>query len=228
MRRLLYVPIVHDKTDMGSFGAALTRQSVALAGERRWALHQRVVRGFWESVEAFLLTLDAMRIAVYQDGLAVGGELAIRIVHEAAGRGSKNYQIVLKLLNRGAKLRKTEDVQLLLQEHQMLRGLGHQEPSQASMTGTPPPTMSGDRLLGQRDGFIARTISDTLKEEELGVLFLGAQHNVEPFLPVDITVVAVKDRQRVSDYLAELFQGRDDAKLEALAGDLTSPVDATV
>ncbi len=226
MRRLLLVPIIHDEADMGSLGAILARRSVELSGESRWALHQRTVGQFWAGIEAFLLSLDPDKLKVYQDGLAAGGEMGLRIVQEAARAGSRNYQTVLKLLSHGAgaELRKTEDAQLLLDERRSILSSLRQESSQEGQPETPSRTTLGDQLLEQRDQFIARTIGETLRAGEMGVLFIGAYHNVQPHLPVDIIVVAVKDRWRVSGYIRELFQGRDDASLQELARYLASPV----
>ncbi len=225
MRRLLHVPIIHDEADMGSLGATLARRSVELSGESRWALHQRTVGRFWASVEAFLLSLDPRQMKLYQDGLAAGGEMGKRIAQEAAKRGSRNYQTVLKLLSQGAELRQTEDAQLLMDERRSLLSSLQQVSSQEGTPGTLPRTVPAELLLEQRDKFIARAIGETLLAGELGVLFIGAHHNVQPHLFVDITMVAVKDQYRVSDYLNELFQGRDDAKLEELATYLVAPVD---
>ncbi|MSQ22161.1 MAG: hypothetical protein EXR53_02475 [Dehalococcoidia bacterium] len=223
MRRLLLVPIIHDEADMGSLGAALARCSAELSGESRWARHQRTVGQFWTSIEAFLSTLDPDKLKVNQDGLAAGGEMGKRIVQEAARRGSRNYQAVLKLLGQGADIRQTEDAQLLLDERRSILSFLRQESSQEGQPETPS---HADQLLEQRDQFIARTIGETLRVGEMGVLFIGAHHNLQPHLPVDITVVAVKDRRQVSDYVTELFQGRDDARLQELAAYLASPADA--
>ncbi len=225
MRRLLLVPIIHDEADMGSLGAALAHRSAELAGDSRWALHQRTVGQFWASIEAFLLSIDPRQMKLYQDGLAAGGEMGLRIVQEAARRGSRNYQTVLKLLSQGAEIRQTEDAQLLLDERQSILSSLRQESPQEGQPGIPSRTATADQLLEQRDQFIARTIGETLRAGELGVLLIGAHHNVQPHLPVDITVVAVKGRRQVSDYLSDLFQGRDDARLQELAAYLASPVD---
>jgi pheromone shutdown protein TraB len=43
-------------------------------------------------------------------------------------------------------------------------------------------------LLEQRDRFIARRIAETLGEHELGILFIGALHRVNLYLPQQIAV----------------------------------------
>jgi len=43
--------------------------------------------------------------------------------------------------------------------------------------------------LQERDEYIASRINNTLKDEENGVLFIGAEHNVIPGLAKDIEVI---------------------------------------
>ena len=226
MRTLLYVPIIHDEADMGSAGTALARRSAELWGNRRWKIHKDTVRGFWESIGTYLLSLDPRRLRVYQDGLAADGEVGRRIVNEAASRGSKNYQLVLDLLDRGAALRKTEDALLLLREYENIFARAQQ-----GSAGEQPWDIRRDReqddlLTEERDRFIADTIAATLREGELGVLFIGAYHHVISRLAADISVDMVKNREKVSAYFDELVRGRDDKTLEELALYLSAPVTA--
>ena len=186
MRRLLYVPILHDEADPGSVGTALARKSAALSGERRWALHKESVHKFWESVASYLGSFDPGRLTVYQDGLAAGGDIGRRIVEEATRRGSKNYQLVLQLLDGGAEIRKTEDPVLLLSEYERVHGEARQDTGEESLLQA-----RGDHLLEERDSFIANRVSATLREGELGVLFIGAHHNVVSRLAADIWVETV-------------------------------------
>ncbi|MEK6716957.1 MAG: hypothetical protein AABZ16_05660, partial [candidate division NC10 bacterium] len=46
----------------------------------------------------------------------------------------------------------------------------------------------GERLLRERDEFIGRMIRETLKDGEVGILFIGLMHRVDGFLPPDIEV----------------------------------------
>ena len=226
MRRLLYIPIIHNEADLGSAGTALAEQSVALSGARRWLVHQETVSKFWESVAAHLRSLYSYKLRVYQDGLAAGGEIGRRIAEESAKRGSRNYQLVLELLNRGAELRKTEDPVLLLREHENIHRSAQQGSVRQGQHDPEEYRLRRDCLMGTRDKFIAETIGATLKEGELGVLFIGAYHNVASRLPADISVEMVKDMRLVQAYLDELFLGHDDQRLEELGQYLTSPVSA--
>lgn len=224
MRRLLYVPIIHDEADLGHAGKALGRLSAALSGEGRWAMHEETARRFWENVAAYLRSLGSGRLRVYQDGLPAGGEMARRIVEEAAKSGSKNYQLVQDLLEGGAEVRKTEDPALLWRERTVL--LNSLE--EARTGGGPPNTEAShverDDLMAARDRFIADTINTTLHKGEVGVLFIGADHDVASLLAGDIAVEPVKDPRMVRAYLGELVLGRDGKRLEQLSQYVRSPV----
>lgn len=226
MRRLLCVPIIHSQADMGSAGAALSRASSALTGELRWARHEEVAGRFWESVSAYLRSFDPRQLKVYQDGLAAGGPTGRRIVQEAAARGSKNYRLVLELVHGGAELRKTEDAALLLQEQENILGLLQPGRGQDKARNAEQYQQRRDRLMAERDRFIAGAIDATLKEGEAGVLFIGASHDVAAHLPGDVRVEAVKDREKVRAYFDELLWGHDERKLEELSLYLAAPVEA--
>lgn len=224
MRKLLYVPIIHDQADMGSAGAELARGSAAQWGQPRWAIHEATVCGFWKSIRVFLLSMDPWRLGIYQDGLAAEGEVGRRIVNEAARRGSKNYRLVQELLDKGAGLHRTEDPVLLWREHQNVIARVKQEPSEERSRDSRDPLDGTDRLLEERDRFIANAISSTLKPGEVGVLFIGAYHDVAGHLAADISVEMAKDREKVNAYFQELIQGRDEEILKGLARYLTTPV----
>lgn len=226
MRRLLYVPVIHDAADLGHAGPGLTQASAALVGERRWATHKETVRRFWQCVGTYLRSADPGQLKVYQDGLAAQGETGRRIVEEAAKRGSRNYQLVLDLLQGGAELRQTEDPVLLLREHK--NAMAALEPRSAVEPQRPAKQrLQRDHLLAERDRFIATAINATLKEGEVGLLFVGADHNVAGLLASDISIETVKDPRRVRAYVEGLFGGRDDDALEELSQYLAAPVGAS-
>jgi hypothetical protein len=173
------------------------------------------VSWFWERIADCLGRFDAGKMRVYQDGLAADGAVGKRIVEEGARRGSKNYQLVLELLSHGAQLQATEDPALLVRE---LANLG------AAGRGSPSPEQR-QYLLEERDTYIADVISSTLQEEALGVLFIGAGHDVLARLAADIQVQTVKDPDKLRMYIQELLLARDPGKLEVLARYLAAPVD---
>ena len=121
--------------------------------------------------------LDYTHLRIYQDAQPVGGERGRAAVAELATRGSQNHQLLLRLVDRGAILEQTEDPALLLQEIELLR----------QAHGAVQPSMA-QKLLTERDRYIAGRINSTLSPGETGLLFLGALHDVQPWLERDILV----------------------------------------
>jgi len=219
MRRLIHVPIMHEQADLGSLGAVLAARGTTMVGAERWARHETMLATFWEQVRRYLLGLEVRRLVIDQDGLPAGGELGRRIVAEAARRGSKNYRVILDLLERGAQLRQTEDPSLLLLEHANLS---------SALSAAAPGTgeqyrATREALLRRRDAFIARMVNETLRADEIGVLFLGANHEVGPLLAPDIVLEPLVDPQAVRRYLAALLGGRTEEEIDELQRQLTVP-----
>lgn len=178
---------------------------------------------FWESVAEYLLSLDVARLKIYQDGLAADGELGRRIIAEAARRSSENYQIILDLIKKGAEIRKTEDTSLLVQEYEdMARRTS--ETAAETISSHYRSRMHQDHLTEERDRFTAKTINETLTEGEVGILFMGAYHNVLAHLAGDIVVEQVKEIGKVRDYFRQLLSRRDEEKIRQLARYLTAPI----
>lgn len=225
MRDLLYIPILHTESDLGSLSSAVSRQSIELAGEERWAKHRDVVGQFWQRITDYVLSLEPTSLRIYQDGLAADGEAGLKIIEEAARRGNPNYGLILELVRHRAVFRKTEDVTLLLSEWQNLLqaiGLGEKATADGATTRDPKAYQSkGKLLLKARDQFIARTINETLAEGERGILFLGAYHDVRPYLARDIVVEEVKRISKVRAYFQALLVRPQD--WQKLADYLTSP-----
>ena len=187
MRRLIYVPIVHTAADMGSQAEALEREHVRRHGRGEWARTRRLIDEVWEGLRTRLLALDLdyRRVRIYQDGLPVCGR-ELDIVREVAQGGSRNYALILELLDRGAVVEGTESPDLLRQEYEGIRSALAKE-SAPTRIGVPGASES-KRMLRQRDEFIARRIDESLKEGEVGILFIGLMHRVDRFLSRDVEV----------------------------------------
>lgn len=208
MRRLIYVPIVHTTADMGSQAEALEREHVRRHGRGEWSRTRRLIDEVWEGLRKRLLALDLdyRTVRIYQDGLPVCGR-ELDIVREVAQAGSRNYALILELLERGAMLEGTESPDLLREEYERIqlaipkesvpRGwmqTGELDPTAESRKAGPPDqareecASESERLLCERDEFIARRIDESLKEGEMGILFIGLMHRVDRFLPRDVEV----------------------------------------
>ena len=217
MRKLIYVPVIHVESDLGSIASEIDKKSAEVCGKERWEKHKQTVVTFWDVIEGFFRKLDAGNLKIYQDGLMAGGDLGRRIVEEGANRGSRNYQIVLDLMKRGAEIRKTEDVELLKEELDQILRIAQNSSAWEKTVAHIGKEVDRKTLLEKRDRFIAKTINETLTGEESGVLFIGAFHDVVPKLSEDIKVQEVKSRKKVKDYFNILISGGNDKKFEELA-----------
>ena len=224
MRRLLYLPMIHTSADLGSVASELDRRGIKFCGEEKWKKHKETVDGFWRVVSEYADSLDAGNLKIYQDGLMADGEMGMKIVEESAKKGSRNYKIVLKLVEKGAKIIKTEDVSLLKKEFNYIVGMTKEKSSIKRFIAALKYRMKKKKLLQERDRFIAKTINETLMYGEVGILFLGAYHNVLDKLSVDIAVEQLKDRSKVEEYQKLLSYRRTGARFEELTEYLISPI----
>jgi hypothetical protein len=188
MRTLIVIPIIQSEKEMGSlFGGQLRSADEVWSGIRRMLAK---------------LELPYASVRLYQDALPLC-EKERDIVKEIAARGSKNHQVLVELMEQGARLVGTEDPHLLLQEYQSLQGAlgGGRQGSEDQRDD------QSRRLLSGRDRFIAERINATLSAGEIGLLFLGLAHSVEQFLDADILVrrllPSLGDRQAKAERTAE-------------------------
>lgn len=144
----------------------------------------------WAETEKAIhaLELNYAKARIYQDGLPACGK-EIEIVQDLAKLGSPNHQLLLKLMERGARLMGTESAELLVQEYQVIR---------QAMENNDLPAFSPQRgqsedllesILIKRDEFIAQRINATLRPGDIGMVFLGMLHSLSPWLAPDIEVV---------------------------------------
>jgi hypothetical protein len=223
MRKLLYVPIIHLGSDLGSAASALDQRGASLCGEERWARHKETVAKFWDSIANYFATVDASNLKIYQDGLPADGELGKKIIEEGVKRGSKNYQIILELMVRGAKIIKTEDPALLQEEYENITGITRAESAPEKSDASVNYKTRRNKLTKERDKFVAKKINETLKEGGTGVLFIGSYHDVLSHLPRDIAVQQVKEREKLNAYFEELISGKNEKRFKQLAEYLILP-----
>jgi hypothetical protein len=190
MRKLIVIRIVHSPADMGSASTGLEKAGVSTLGRQRWLENQRKIENFWMQLEKEVdeLALDTDKLHIYQDGLPCAGVLGEKIVRETAAKGSRNYQIVQKLMDRGARIEATESPDLLRQEYGYIKDLLQAGTDEERRAAEERYNQVKDKLLEERDLFIARTIDATLADGEIGLLFIGASHNVLPKIAGDIEV----------------------------------------
>lgn len=189
-RTLIYLPIVHTQADMGELGGQVTRATLLKVGQRGLQRKLKTIEQVWDRLEAALVRLDLSydRVRLYQDGLPVCGR-EIELVLDLAQRGSRNHQLLQRLMAQGATLMGTESGDLLRQEYDLARqNLPAPDRGRSAVAAARSRDLSAT-LLAQRDQFIARRIHDTLNAGETGILFLGLLHAVERYLDRDIRVI---------------------------------------
>lgn len=198
-RRLIYIRIIHAPSDFGSVAGTLETVGGEMLSVAGWRRHQENVAAFWDRLrteltkrlEKDLPGADWGRLRIYQDGMPVGGEDARRIVDEVAEAGSPNYRLVRELVARGAGIELTEDAGLLGEEYELVRKLAAASGPVEKAQAVHAYRQRSDVLLRARDMFIAKQIDKTLREGELGLLFIGALHRVTDYLAPDIAVTAL-------------------------------------
>jgi hypothetical protein len=202
MRRLMILPIVHSRSDLGSLQFVADQAKVAALGISSADAVARSIDEFWSAVRQAIadMRLDYSRVVIYQDGLPVVANVSLqiekRIVEDLARGGSPNHQLVQWMIDQGAILVGTESPELLVQEYnavrrslaQGFRSINGTATDASSADGTSEAAAAASTLLRQRDEFIARRIDQTLGNAQRGLLFLGMLHEIEPFLPSDIEV----------------------------------------
>ena len=202
MRKLIYVPIIHSVADMGTMGDELKRKSVSGLGENVWQKHTETVAGYWEAIESYFENGDlyVKGIKIYQDGMFVDGEMALKLIRDGVKSGSKNSEIVATLISCGAILMKTEDFKMVKDEYDGLQLIIKSKTNIQKLIQLLRYKMMKPILLRRRDRFIAATIDQTLEQDETGILFIGAYHNVMKCLPKDITVIELKKVAKIRKY----------------------------
>jgi hypothetical protein len=225
MKELYFVPILHMGADMGSMASALDETAKAEFGQEVWQRHKGTVSSFWDSIGQYFDAMNVKGFKIYQDGMVANGADGLRIIREGISQGSKNFEIIGKLLERGAVLVKTEDLVQMKQEYTYIAKIAHSKSPKEKEVWALRYKLAQGRLLKQRDDFIAAGIAETLEKGETGILFIGAYHDVLSRVPEDVQVSQVKDIAKVREYHKTLLSlKKPSQRFIQLADYLVSPI----
>jgi hypothetical protein len=205
-RQLIWIPVVHAEADLGNMSELVQQIYVKRVGQAKWERHVEDVREFWARVQEAIekLGLAWRRVRLYQDGLPNCGHEA-EIVGTIAKSGSFNHQLLLKLIERGARIMGTESAALLIQEYELARQLLASGAS--AENGNSAGCVEQNRLLlDLRDRYIAERIRRTLRRGETGLIFLGMLHSLKGRLPNDIRVTQLCAEASFQGLEAEVYQ----------------------
>lgn len=186
-RTLIHIPVIYTQADMGALSESVQRQALENLGLKGWERKVTAIDEMWtvikEAIEGLKLPYEKVRL--YQDSLPVCGR-EFEIVRDLARGGSRNHQLLLRLMAKGGRLMGTESLELLMEEYELARQLV--AANQGATPGSDQQAASAS-LLKKRDQFIAHRINSTLKQDEIGILLLGMLHCIESELAEDIRVI---------------------------------------
>lgn len=141
---------------------------------------------YWEQVEAQIANLELKLGAVqkiYHELIGESGEAGVKVLKELS---EKSYQVVQKRLEKGARLQAIEDSDILAEFMDWSRclsiGLRHQK---VIMKIYESYQETGKR----RDESITKRLDESLKADELGILFMAEGQKIQ--FPADIQVFYV-------------------------------------
>ncbi len=200
MRTLIYVPVIHTSADLGSIAELVAKRGISGLGWELWEKHKMTVEGFWDVVSDYFDAMDVRGVKIYQDGMVAEAEVGRQIVEDTAKAGSKNYQLILRLLERGAVLVKTEDFRLVKKEYDRLQAIARAASIPQKLLAFAKYKLVKTILLNRRDAFIARRIEQTLEAGETAILFIGAFHRLKKKLSMVCHVREIKDAAKVRKY----------------------------
>ena len=188
-KELICVPIVHTAADMGGLARSVRRLAVRKLGRQAWERSVDVIGQMWadirRTVEGWEMPWE--RVRLYQDGLPLCGREK-EIARDLAKAGSPNHQLLLSLMSKGATLMGTESGDLIVEEYRLAREiLSAKDPEEAARIEAQHKARRRS-LIVRRDRFIAGRINESLRAGEIGLLFLGLLHSIEPGLAKDIRV----------------------------------------
>lgn len=153
----------------------------------------------------------------------------MKIVEQGIKDGSKNYEIIARMLDQEAVLVRTEDFDLVKKEYDLISGVVKAKSRTEAIAASIEFKTSSGKLLTERDDYIAHRIEQTLGDNETGILFIGAYHDVIPLLPHDIFVIEVKETEKVREYHTLLTDSKQNgSRLEELGKYLITAVDLAI
>jgi len=202
MRTLIYVPIIHSVADMGSLAVLQKQKKHPHDEPNRLQKHADSIDAYWKVIESYFdnVSLDLKGVNIYQDAMFAEGEMAMTIIREGIKNGSKNSEIVFKLIGRGANLVQTEDFKLIKEEYDGVQAMFKAKTNLHKLFYLLRYKLLKSGFLVKRDRYISSRIADTLGFGETGILFIGAYHNIKKRLPKDITVIELKEITKIRSY----------------------------
>lgn len=141
---------------------------------------------YWNQVEDKVSALEMKlgKVArIYHELIPAGGEEGIKTIKEI---NDKSHEIIKNRLDKGAQLESAEEGELLTELMDWSQCLAVGLQSQKALTTV---YQSYTEISKKRNEHIARQIDETLKADEIGILFMREGHQVQ--FPEDIQVLYI-------------------------------------
>ncbi|MBI2676852.1 MAG: hypothetical protein HYX21_02830 [Candidatus Yanofskybacteria bacterium] len=174
----------------------------------------KFVEKFWDAVDLAVesLQLPWTSVVLYNDSFILSPNnqsWMTGVINSQANKGSRHWQLVLRLVEIGARLEKTE-------HHKLLGIKSWSVPRELTKTESflrDPSTPSykknelKKKILLLRDRYIAHRINMTLGDKESGLLLLGAAHrDFICFLSHNIEVKNVLSQEDYRKFLLYVYE----------------------
>lgn len=183
MRTLYHIPIIHSIVDLGL--------------PKRYEFQE--YDAIWDLIETRLKTIGEYsgELKLYQDSHCFHDTNHDRDFFEKmAEKSSRNYIILLKYINQGAVMVKTESAWRAL--------VGGLSVYVTSLMGRHREALRKPFNI-YREKFIAQQINNTLMDDETGLLFLGIAHvYFQQYLDPNIRVIRLVDPKEVRQIQASM------------------------
>ncbi len=181
-----------------------TREDLSRIDPRLPDDYDEKAREFWTYVDLRLSALGTKIKKVYMESIGVVGK---RHLDMLAIADPAQHKVVKKLLDNGAELVEVESPELVLETMSWMQRM------QDALSGSLGQDMSGVRTIAElmeeslreRDEFVGRKVDESLKDGEVGALFMDLSRRIE--LPSDIRVIVTcpfQPRDYVNSWLAGL------------------------
>ena len=157
-----------------------------------------IVNRYWSQVEEQVSKLEAKlgRVnEVYHELVPVGGEEAAKVIEEL---NSESYQVVKACVEKGAELQPIEDGKLLVEFMDWGKCLAVGLQSQEIFTKVYEYYSEARK---KRDIHIAEQIAETLKDDEVGILFMREGHQVQFSSDIQVFYVAPPGLDEIKRWL---------------------------
>jgi len=183
MRLLYHVPIIHAITDYGSLASSFEAAWTRDVGQDVFQKKQKQIEDFWRLAENKINRLinDFSGAIIYQDSFPVGSREKLSKFFELMivdRPKSPNFQLIQKLLKKGAILEGTEDRNLIVEQVEIYKAIARAATPEEQRVVLIETEERSIEITKLRDQFIARRIYGTLPKNGRGLIFIGRAHDV--------------------------------------------------